>query len=730
MRRLGFLVLLAFFAAAVPAVAAKPKARGSVQQVYATGLEPGAKTVLEDASGKDVAGKRATRLGGVVFRKVKPGRGYRLLAGGEASKPVRVMSARPKPPSTKGYDQEIPEKGYGYMRMRDGTKLAYSVRPAAGEGPHPTLIEYSGYGYARPSSPQSGIAALANLVGFTVVDVNMRGTGCSGGAFDYFDRLQRLDGYDIVETVARQPWVKHNKVGMFGISYGGISQMYVAQTRPPSLAAITPLSVIDQTQTTLYPGGVLNTGFALSWAQDRMDDAQPAGPDAGQEWAYERIQQGDETCKANQVLHANRVDLIAKNRRNATYRPKVADPLAPVTFVDDIEVPVFMACQWTDEQTGGHCPTLASRFTGTDRKWFTFTNGVHTDSLDPATFNRLYDFLKIYVDREAPKESEAPYRNLAPLIYQTALGIPDAPSFPADPIQQQPTLAAAKQAFEALPSVRILFDNGAGGAPGYPYAGYERSFKRWPAPGTQGRRWYLNDNGLLDGGKPSAAGSDAFTWDQDKRPATNFTGDSGAGSLWTATPPYKWVEPPAGSASSYVTEPLTQDVTALGGGFVKLWIKSSRKRVDLQATISEVRPDGKETFVQGGWLRGDAAKLDAKKSTFLAPVLSLRKRDLSPLPANRFVPVTIPLYYQGHGYRAGSRVRVSVTAPSGDQPIWSFGEAKPKGTAKVVIARSAKRPSQLVLPTLKGAKGDIPTPLPPCPGLRGEPCRTYAPAGG
>ena len=35
----------------------------------------------------------------------------------------------------------------------------------------------------------------------------MRGTGCSGGAFDFFEPLQSLDGYDVIETIARQPWV-------------------------------------------------------------------------------------------------------------------------------------------------------------------------------------------------------------------------------------------------------------------------------------------------------------------------------------------------------------------------------------------------------------------------------------------------------------------------------------------------------------------------------------------
>jgi uncharacterized protein len=104
-------------------------------------------------------------------------------------------------------------------------------------------------------------------------------------------------------------------------------------------------------------------------------------------------------------------------------------------------------------------------------------------------------------------------------------------------------------------------------------------------------------------------------------------------------------------------------------------------------------------------------------------VLSLRASDVSPLPANKFVEVVIPLYYEGHAYRAGSRIRVTIAAPNGDQPIWSFGETDPAGTANVTIARSKAMPSRLDLPIVPGVS--VPTDLPPCPGLRGEPCRDY-----
>ena len=293
------------------------------------------------------------------------------------------------------------------------------------------MIEYAGYGYANPAGPNNGISQIATLLGFAVVDVNMRGTGCSGGAFNYFDTLQNLDGYDLVETVAHQPWVLHHKVGMMGISYGGISQLFVAKTDPPDLAAITPLSVIDNSATTLYPGGILNTGFALPWTKERDQDALANSPTSDQAWALKQIHDGDATCKANQALHQEAVNLVKQVRANSHYVPSVADPLSPITFVHKIKVPTYMACQFTDEQTGGHCTDLAEHFTGTRHKWFTFTNGVHTDSLDPATFNRWYDFLELYVARRNPTVS-ASAQALAPTLYATALGV-NGVTLPDDP---------------------------------------------------------------------------------------------------------------------------------------------------------------------------------------------------------------------------------------------------------------------------------------------------------
>jgi predicted acyl esterase len=313
------------------------------------------------------------------------------------------------------------------------------------------------------------------------------------------------------------------------------------------------------------------------------------------------------------------------------------------------------------------------------------------------------------------------------VIYKEAMGI-DGVTLPPDPIQQQPSYEAALAAFEQLKPIRFLFDNGAGSStPGAPVPGYEQSFDRFPIPGTTARSWYFGAGGALGDAPPAPGGASSFRWNAHARPLTDFTGDTaaGEGGLWTATPPYKWAQPPAASALSFVTSPLGANTTVIGAGAVDAWVRSSTRNVDLQVTISEVRPDGKETFVQGGWVRGNERKLDARKSTLLEPVLSLRAADVRPLPRKRFVKVTIPLYYESHAYRTGSRIRVTITAPNGDQPIWSFGETQPKARATVAIAFSKSRPSRLLLPVVPGV--DVPTGLPPCPGLRGEPCRDYVP---
>lgn len=754
------------------AAPAEPVAHGSVRQVYATGLPATSPVSLLNKAGKVVRTQKTDAMGSVLFREVPAGKGYRIrLANHAVSAPVTVHKVKGAPWDPSIYKQKINPDGYGYLTTRDGTKLAYSVHlptdpatlklPVPEElenllasllplglpytAPYPTLVEYSGYATATPDGPESGIAAIANLMGFAVVDVSMRGTGCSGGAFDFFETMQNLDAYDVIETVAAQPWVKGNKVGMLGISYGGISQLFAAQYNPPHLAAIAPLSVIASVPTTLFPGGYLNTGFALNWALDRVHDGKPSTATTGQPYAWEQIQKGDTQCAANQAMHGQALDLLAKIRANQHYKPKVADPIDPVSFVHKIHMPVFMACQFEDEQTGGYCPVLARHMTGTKKKWFTYTNGVHTDSLDPETLNRMFDFFELYVANESPFLKQLLLKVTAPLILQQAFGTPlsNPMTLPNDPIQSKVSYADALKAFEALPRVTVRFDNGAGtNVVGNPGSAYEHTYSSMPIAEQQATTWYLGKNGVLRSAKPKAQSITGFTADAKATPPVNFKGPVMAGGLWGNVSQWSWdwkQHPNTGTgatkntAVSFVTAPLKSDTTIVGSGAVYLNLKSSTPDVDLMATVTEVRPDGKETYVQSGYVRASDRVLDhtatshlKQPSTELEPVLSLRPKDTRMMPKGKFTPVAVPLYYQGHAYRAGSRIRVTISAPHGDQPVWAFAETVPGKPSQVELALGKignAALSRVVLPVIPNQT--IPTGYPPCPGLRNEPCRDY-----
>src|SRR3954470_2012204 len=112
-------------------VAEAYSAHGSVEQVYVTGLPAGAKLSLFNRRGRRVARRRADALGGLLFRNVKPGGGYRVRRSrkGRKSAKLTVLSKRSAPPRTGVYGQGIPSRGYGYLTTRDGTKLAYYVHP-------------------------------------------------------------------------------------------------------------------------------------------------------------------------------------------------------------------------------------------------------------------------------------------------------------------------------------------------------------------------------------------------------------------------------------------------------------------------------------------------------------------------------------------------------------------------------------------------------------------------
>jgi uncharacterized protein len=689
--------------------------QGSVEQVEVTRAPAGATVRLLDASGRVVGRRRVDAQGAALFRHVEPGSGYRATVTGQRSEPIAVASTDDVPPESMYTSQHL-EPGFGYITTRDGTQLSVNVSlpgPADG-GPYPTVVEYSGYDPSNPDNVQPA-SQIVRLLGYATVGVNLRGTGCSGGAFDYFEALQSLDGYDVIETVAAQPWVAHGKVGMIGISYAGVAQLFVAAVRPPHLAAITPLSVIDDTYQVLYPGGILNDGFAVEWARERQDAARPEA----EPWVRRRIDNGDEACRRNQVLRLQSADLEQKIARLGRGKSAEVDALAPVNFVNRIDVPVFIAGAWQDEETGAHFAEMLDRFAPNVVVKATLVNGMHSDSLGPGLLTRWAEFLDFYVARRVPTISPATRLIANAVLSAGSGGVITLPPDRFDPAANYETALAS---YEAEPRVRVLFDSGAGGPSGAPVPAFDTTFPSWPPTPTEARTWYFMPDGQLGASAPSTTSSDQYTDDPSALPRTLAARSAGGGLYGTAQ--YDWKPLPARDAVAYVSAPLDTDTVMLGSGSVDVWLRSTARDVDLEVTLSEVRPDGEETYVQSGWLRASRRALDEAASTPLHPVPTYRASDTAPLPRNEYSLVRVPLFPFGHVFRAGSSVRVAVQPPGGNRPKWAFA-ARPEQPATNRVALGGEHASRVVLPVVTGV--NVPTPRPECGSLRGQPCRDYVP---
>lgn len=732
-------VPLAAAGAASPAAAADPfTAKGSVNQVYAYGLGTGTAVELVNDSNVTVQTGTSDAKGALLFREVDAGSGYSVRTAGGTVSGITVTDTSQNPPDSFYAQRALDEPlaaGFGYLTTRDGTKLSINVTmPNDGStGPWPVILNYSGYDPSQPGSPPQEVA-MYPYQGYVTVGVNLRGTTCSGGAFEFMEDLQALDGYDVVETLAHQTWSNGN-VGMAGISYSGYSQLYVGATNPPHLQAIAPASPYSDTYSgILYPGGILNDGFALGWATERQDDAKPAA----HQWVKNRINNGDTTCANNQVLRLQSKPLLDRIH-NTPFADHEFDYLNTETFVHKIKMPVYLSAQWQDEQTGGSSANLIPFFDPSNTRVFgDFTNGTHVEPMGPEVLLDQLTFVDLYVGKRKPKVAGVLGLGI-PSILADLFHAPDRDAdfgLPWNPWPNKPDYATALADYEAQPRIRVRWENGArAGKEGLPWSTTTTRYATWPPPNLTAEKLYFQPDGALASTVPdiadtAARASSSYAYDPTSKRDSTFTGSTD--QAWAPHPNYKWDVLKEGNALSFLSAPYTTKVAYAGQGSVDLWLKSSAADTDLEATFTEVRPDGKEVYIQSGWLRASHRKEDPARSTELVPYQDHQEADAEDLPAGQFTKVRIEMFPFAHIMRPGSRLRVNIEAPGGNQPFWKFEELQ--GTATNSIGHSTGMPSRVVLPRLGSAPFYSGNTLPPCVldgvitqavSLRNQPCRDY-----
>lgn len=588
----------------------------------------------------------------------------------------------------------------------DETTLHYKVMlpdpETWGPGPYPAVIDYSGYMPAI--TVYDGLDDRFVDAGYAVVGLNIRGTSCSGGKFDYFEPRQAEDGADAIEWLAQRDW-SNGRFAMVGKSYPGITQAFVAAERPEPLKAIVPGHIFaDLYRDVPFPGGIMNATFAGGWSAQRVYESHLVG-------AQYAAENQDEQCARNQADHVVNpaynplVRLLTQQYDGPIFRER-----SPWEFADRIDVPTFLIESWQDEQVGSRGTYLLERMRRNEVPWrFLATNGDHGEYYGQEVFPHILRFLSYYLKQEIPAGEGFTVTEPARL--------PNGDPHPVRTIARPATFEEALARYEAEDPVTINWENGANGGR---RSAWTETYADWPPPQREAWRLWFDGGGALTDGVPEPGAVDY-------RYVPGVGAHQRGGYSLADEPAAQWSDrPPAGTYATFTSPPLADDAVLLGPASVDLWLSSTAPDTDVEVTLSEVRPDGQEVFVQQGWLRASHRAEDPAWSTELRPFQTHRLEDSQPLLPGTPELLRVEVFPFGHTFRDGSQIRITVAAPHIRPDLWGFASL-PTPATNTIHHGGAFR-SSVALPLLVGETAGAAYPA--CDTLRNQPCRPSAAAAG
>ena len=149
-------------------------------------------------------------------------------------------------------------------RMSDGVQLISDHYYPPGEGPHPTLLMRQPYGRDIASTVVYAHPVWFARHGYHVTIQDVRGRGGSEGDFYPF-RHERKDGAETIAWLRRHPQC-NGRIGMYGFSYQGLTQLLAAAEQPEGLVCIAPgMTACDLYRGWFYRNGALRLSSSLAW---------------------------------------------------------------------------------------------------------------------------------------------------------------------------------------------------------------------------------------------------------------------------------------------------------------------------------------------------------------------------------------------------------------------------------------------------------------------------------
>jgi putative CocE/NonD family hydrolase len=559
------------------------------------------------------------------------------------------------------------------VKMRDGVTLRADIYRPKVDGKFPILLQRTPYN--KDSGFQFGMQAAAR--GYVVIFEDVRGRYASEGEW-YTFKNEPSDGYDTVEWAAALPY-SDGRVGMFGGSYVGATQMLAAIAHPPHLAGICPVvTASNYHENWTYTGGAFAQWFNQDWTSGLAQNT------------YERlVGHQNDPVGGLWALPLTDYPILNLGKRpdlgsNASVAPYYLDWLAHPSYDDywksisieehfsDITVPALHVAAWYDLFLGGSL----KNFVG----------------------------IRDHGGSEAARKGQ----QLVVVIGGHAGQMPKVGDVDFGPNAKEPEDEWELQWYDYLfKGVKNQFASGRAVKLFLMGANEWRDEDDWPLPQAKSTKYFLHSagkanslrgQGSLSTAAPGKEGSDQFSYDP-ANPVPTVGGPLCCESQrWPAGPRDQRSVEARDDVLVYSTPPMTEDLEVTGPVSLELFAKSSGVDTDFTAKLVDVWPTGFAQNLTEGIVR--ARYRDSREKPDL----------INPGQVYKF---TIDMWATANVFKKGHVLRLEVSSsnfPRFDRNLNNGATRYVKSsdagasfvTATNVVLHDGEHPSALVLPVVPG----------------------------
>jgi hypothetical protein len=548
-------------------------------------------------------------------------------------------------------------------RLADGTRLLSDHYFPAEGGPFPTLLMRQPYGRDIASTVVYAHPVWFARHGYHVAIQDVRGRGGSNGEFYPF-RHERKDGAETIGWLRNHPQC-NGRIGMYGFSYQGMTQLLAAAEQPEGLVCIAPaMTAYDLYHGWFYRNGALKLASSLGWGiQMLREDARRRGLKEASDvlehaWARPHEQSLHAPYGMHPALHADGLPSYVTDWFHQTEPGAYWEALDLSRAIEAIAVPALHVSGWFD----------------------TYLNG----SVD--------GYLALRSRAATPFAREHQYLLAGPWIHLPWGDVIGEENFgPAALVDTDQLLLRwfnhwlkDSGEFSAEPRIRhfALGEN------------HWCEAQEWPANATQnlylhslGKANSRKGDGILSNSRPSdEEPRDVFVYD----PEVPVVGPGGKFSLSGSR---NQAEMELGNnLLVYTAEPSTERLQLFGHPWVTLYAATSAAHADLTAKLVRVLPDGRAMLVSMGVARSSWL---FREEAYEADKVQCWRFTLDPVSCVLKPGERLRLEVAGCAFPLYDR-NPSTDTPAAEAAPWNWSRSTHQ------IVHTGAHPSALHLPVVQG----------------------------